>query len=121
MLHDWKAPCLQRRECCKATLWPSLCTSQCALLGSKATIPDTLFACRALNAVKLNKVFAKPFLAALPHDDGVICLARSPTSINCLLSGCADGEIRWAWAGWAWALKGYLAATSGFRQSHRGR
>ena len=48
----------------------------------------------AENAVKLNKVFAKPFLAALPHDDGVTCLARSPTSINCLLSGCADGEIR---------------------------
>ena len=55
---------------------------------------SNLFACRALNAVKLNKVFAKPFLAALPHDDGVTCLARSPTSINCLLSGCADGEIR---------------------------
>ncbi|KAK9814546.1 hypothetical protein WJX72_007699 [[Myrmecia] bisecta] len=49
---------------------------------------------RALNAAKLDRVFAKPFLAALPHDDGVMCLARNPRRLNSLLSGCADGEIR---------------------------
>ncbi|MEW5309648.1 MAG: hypothetical protein WDW38_001521 [Sanguina aurantia] len=49
---------------------------------------------RALNAAKLDRVFAKPFLAALPHDDGITCLARSPKVLNSIVSGTADGEIR---------------------------
>lgn len=49
---------------------------------------------RALAAAKLDRVFAKPFLAALGHDDGVTCLARNPARLNSLLSGAADGEIR---------------------------
>lgn len=49
---------------------------------------------RALTAAKLDRVFAKPFLAALGHDDGVTCLARNPTRLNSLLSGSADGEVR---------------------------
>jgi len=32
---------------------------------------------RALNAVKLDRVFAKPFVAALPHSDGVTCLVHA--------------------------------------------
>jgi WD repeat and SOF domain-containing protein 1 len=47
---------------------------------------------RALNAVKLNRVFAKPFVGALSgHMDGVYCLARHPTSLTLLGSGSADG------------------------------
>lgn len=49
---------------------------------------------RALNAAKLERVFAKPFIAALPHDDGVTALARNPKAINSLLGGSADGDIR---------------------------
>ena len=40
---------------------------------------------RALNAAKLQRVFAKPFLASLPHTDGVTCLARSPAHLNSLV------------------------------------
>lgn len=49
---------------------------------------------RALNAAKLDRVFAKPFISALPHDDGITCLARNPRHLNSLLSGSADGEIK---------------------------
>lgn len=49
---------------------------------------------RALNAAKLDRLFARPFLAALEHEDGVTCLARNPRRLNCLLSGAADGEVR---------------------------
>ncbi|RMZ57190.1 hypothetical protein APUTEX25_004024 [Auxenochlorella protothecoides] len=49
---------------------------------------------RALNAAKLDRLFARPFLAAFPHTDGITCLARSPARLNCLLSGTADGEVR---------------------------
>ena len=47
---------------------------------------------RALNATKLERVFAKPFVAALGgHFDGVYCMARHPTSLTLLLSGAGDG------------------------------
>ncbi len=49
---------------------------------------------RALNAAKLDRVFAKPFIAALPHDDGVTFLARNPRLINSIVAGSADGDIR---------------------------
>lgn len=50
---------------------------------------------RALNAVKLEKVFSQPFLAALGgHSDGLYCLARNPRSLNSMVSGAADGEVR---------------------------
>lgn len=49
---------------------------------------------RALNAAKLERVFAKPFLAAFPHSDGITCLARNPSSLNSVISGTADGDIR---------------------------
>jgi WD repeat and SOF domain-containing protein 1 len=50
---------------------------------------------RALNAVKLERLFAKPFLHSLSgHIDGVYAMARHPTQLNCLLSGSGDGEIR---------------------------
>uniref|UniRef100_A0AAA9TKQ7 DDB1 and CUL4 associated factor 13 n=2 Tax=Bos TaxID=9903 RepID=A0AAA9TKQ7_BOVIN len=49
---------------------------------------------RALNATKLERVFAKPFLASLDgHRDGVNCLAKNPKSLATVLSGACDGEV----------------------------
>ncbi|XP_012498978.1 PREDICTED: DDB1- and CUL4-associated factor 13 [Propithecus coquereli] len=49
---------------------------------------------RALNATKLERVFAKPFLASLDgHRDGVNCLAKHPKSLATVLSGACDGEV----------------------------
>lgn len=49
---------------------------------------------RALNAVKLERVFAKPFVSSLDgHTDGVNCIARHPRSLSVLLSGSCDGEV----------------------------
>jgi WD repeat and SOF domain-containing protein 1 len=42
----------------------------------------------------MERMFAMPFLASLPHDDGVTCLARNPRRLGSLLSGCADGDVR---------------------------
>lgn len=50
---------------------------------------------RALNSVKHDKVFAKPFLYALDaHADGVYSMTTIPTSLIHMLSGAGDGEIR---------------------------
>lgn len=50
---------------------------------------------RALNAIKLERVFAKPFVGSLGgHTDGVNCIARHPRSLSVLLSGSCDGEVR---------------------------
>lgn len=49
---------------------------------------------RALNATKLERVFAKPFLASLDgHRDGVNCMAKHPKSLSTILSGACDGEV----------------------------
>ncbi|KAI8820722.1 WD40-repeat-containing domain protein [Fimicolochytrium jonesii] len=50
---------------------------------------------RALNAVKLERMFAKPFVGALSgHIDGVYCVAKHPTKLTTVFSGSADGEVR---------------------------
>ncbi|KAI9348552.1 WD40-repeat-containing domain protein [Obelidium mucronatum] len=50
---------------------------------------------RALNAVKMDRLFAKPFVGAMNgHRDGVYCMAKHPTSLTKFISGSADGEIR---------------------------
>lgn len=50
---------------------------------------------RALNATKLERVFAKPFLGALDgHRDGVRSLCKHPTALSLLLSGACDGEVK---------------------------
>ncbi|XP_065180299.1 DDB1- and CUL4-associated factor 13-like [Sycon ciliatum] len=50
---------------------------------------------RALNATKLERVFAKPFVGDLSgHTDGVSCFAKHPKRLSCLVSGACDGEIR---------------------------
>lgn len=53
---------------------------------------------RAMNATKLDRVFAKPFLASLDgHRDGVNCMAKHATSLSTLLSGSCDGEVTTTW------------------------
>lgn len=43
---------------------------------------------RALNATKLDRVFAKPFVGALSgHTDGVYCMTKHPTKLSVILSG----------------------------------
>ncbi|XP_077990115.1 DDB1- and CUL4-associated factor 13-like [Glandiceps talaboti] len=50
---------------------------------------------RALNATKLERVFAKPFLGSLDgHRDGIHCMCKHPSSLLTLISGSCDGEIR---------------------------
>lgn len=79
---------------------------------------------RALNATKLDRVFAKPFVGALDgHSDGVSCLTRNPTSLVAFLSGACDGEIRiwdlsnqkcvWSTYGHAGFVRGLAVAPDG--------
>lgn len=50
---------------------------------------------RALNATKLDRVFAKPFIGNLSgHKDGVSCFAKHPKRLSTLISGAYDGEVR---------------------------
>ena len=47
---------------------------------------------RALNAAKMDRLFAKPFTAALEgHVDAVEVLARQPGSLKVVASGSWDG------------------------------
>jgi hypothetical protein len=79
---------------------------------------------RAVNAAKLERMFAKPFIAALPHGDGITALARNPKLLNSLAAGAADGEVRV----WDVALKrtlrrlvGHTAAVRGISYAHDGQ
>lgn len=50
---------------------------------------------RALNAVKTQRMFAKPFVRALDgHRDSVYVMARHPNKMTLFASGSADGEVR---------------------------
>ncbi|KAK9882994.1 hypothetical protein WA026_001209 [Henosepilachna vigintioctopunctata] len=50
---------------------------------------------RALNAVKLERVFAKPFVCNLDgHTDSISCISKHPKGLSSLVSGAFDGEIR---------------------------
>ncbi len=71
---------------------------------------------RALNTAKLDRVFAKPFIAQLPHDDGVTALARNPRHLNSIIAGAADGDIRI----WDVALKRTLRRLVGHTGAVRG-
>ena len=48
-----------------------------------------------MNAAKLERIFAKPFLYALEgHHDGVSVLAKNPAKLAEIVSGSYDGEVR---------------------------
>lgn len=50
---------------------------------------------RALNAAKLEKVFSKPFVAALSeHTDSIFSLARSDKYLSYVVSGSSNGEVK---------------------------
>eukprot|EP01018_Ginkgo_biloba_P030087 Gb_30586 [translate_table: standard] len=50
---------------------------------------------RALNAAKLDKIFAKPFLGAMSgHIDAISCMAKNPHHLKGIFSGSMDGDIR---------------------------
>eukprot|EP01132_Coremiostelium_polycephalum_P006105 gene6105-7608_t len=50
---------------------------------------------RALNSVKLDRLFAKPFIGSLTgHTDGIFSMTRHPTTLNCVASGSCDGIIK---------------------------
>ncbi|CEO99183.1 hypothetical protein PBRA_001089 [Plasmodiophora brassicae] len=50
---------------------------------------------RALQATKLDKIMAKPFLCAFDqHSDAVQCLATHPRRLRSLYSASADGELK---------------------------
>ncbi|ELU03992.1 hypothetical protein CAPTEDRAFT_174096 [Capitella teleta] len=50
---------------------------------------------RAVNAVKLEKVFSKPFIGDLDgHKDVVECMCKHPTQLSHILSGAGDGEVK---------------------------
>ena len=81
---------------------------------------------RALRAVKLDRIFAKPFVGAMDaHSDGVTCGAVSPASLVAYVSGAADGELivwdlasqRALWSARAHAgfVRGLAVATDGRR------
>ncbi|ORX41080.1 WD40-repeat-containing domain protein [Kockovaella imperatae] len=49
---------------------------------------------RALNAVKIDRMFAKPFVGALGgHQDGVYCLGKDPRRVSVVAAGGGDGEV----------------------------
>lgn len=50
---------------------------------------------RALNAAKVERMLARPFVSALEgHADGVYCMARNPRRIADVATGGGDGELR---------------------------
>lgn len=49
---------------------------------------------RALNSVKLERVFAKPFIGNLDgHRDGISCLAKHSQNLSTIASGDYSGEV----------------------------
>ncbi|XP_008546536.1 DDB1- and CUL4-associated factor 13 [Microplitis demolitor] len=50
---------------------------------------------RALNATKLDRVFAKPFVGNLEgHKDGISSVCKHPKYLSVFLSGACDGEVK---------------------------
>jgi WD repeat and SOF domain-containing protein 1 len=48
---------------------------------------------RAMNGVKIERIFAKPFISAFEHNHCVTCMTNNKLHPNSLFTGCADGEI----------------------------
>lgn len=50
---------------------------------------------RALNAAKLERVFAMPFIASFDgHNEAVHLLEKHPMRLSTMLSGARDGQIK---------------------------
>ncbi|XP_042228262.1 DDB1- and CUL4-associated factor 13-like [Homarus americanus] len=48
----------------------------------------------AMNAVKLERVFAKPFIGSLTHSEGVSAICRHPSRLSCVFTGTVEGELK---------------------------
>ncbi|CAG9804602.1 unnamed protein product [Chironomus riparius] len=49
---------------------------------------------RALNATKIERMFAKPLIGDLSgHKDGISCIAKHPTQLSTLVTGSFDGDV----------------------------
>lgn len=48
----------------------------------------------ALNAVKLERVFAKPFVSSLTHSDALSAMCRHPSQLSSVFTGTVEGEVR---------------------------
>ena len=49
---------------------------------------------RAMNAVKMERMFARPFICSLDgHRDSVQCLTKHSIQLSLILSGSCDGEV----------------------------
>lgn len=79
---------------------------------------------RALNAAKLNKVFAKPFVGALDgHMDSVYSMAVNKKSLVSFVSGACDGEIKiWDIAAKKniWSAAAHMGFVRGLTSTHQG-
>lgn len=98
----------------------------CTPAATTLTTPVPHQAKRAVNAVKMDRMFAAPFLHALDgHLDGITAGSSSPVDPAVYVSGAADGEIRfwhvpskrciWAAAGHNGAVQGVAIVGSGDR------
>lgn len=80
---------------------------------------------RAVRAVKMDRMFAKPFIGAMDdHSDGVYASAISPTSLVAYVSGAADGEcIVWDLASRKklWSVYAHSGFVRGLTVSHDGQ
>ncbi|TXT11995.1 uncharacterized protein COLE_02405 [Cutaneotrichosporon oleaginosum] len=49
---------------------------------------------RAITAAKMDRMFAKPFVASLGgHQDGAYCLGKDPRRVSVVAAGGGDGEV----------------------------
>lgn len=70
---------------------------------------------RAVQAAKLNRMFAKPFLGQLEgHRDGVYAMTKDPKALGRIATGGGDGEVR------LWELGGQTCVMA-MPDAHRGR
>ncbi|KAJ1857504.1 Protein sof1 [Coemansia sp. RSA 1822] len=69
---------------------------------------------RALNAAKVERMLAKPFLASLTgHIDGIYSMAKNPWDLDQVITGSGDGELR------MWSLESQETAWRA-PEAHRG-
>ncbi|WRX13755.1 WD40 repeat - like 10 [Theobroma cacao] len=67
---------------------------------------------RALNAAKLDKIFARPFIGAMDgHRDSIKCMAKNPSYLKGIFSGSDDGVCQFP--GHQGAVQGLTVSTDG--------
>ncbi|CAM8937932.1 unnamed protein product [Rhodiola kirilowii] len=72
---------------------------------------------RALNAAKLDKIYARPFVGAMDgHRDAVSCMAKNPNYLKGIFSGSFDGDIRL----WDIATRKTVCQFTGHQKAVRG-